>query len=158
EADLAPRGVTFVYVNVDASDTAERCQEHIAKSGFKGAYLLDRAGEIASALEATTTTETFVLDAAGTLQYRGAVSDQYGIGWSRAAPRTESLRAAVEAVLDGRRPATRVTAAPGCALERRPAPKGDENVAAAVPTYHARVSRIISESCLDCHRAGGVGP
>jgi mono/diheme cytochrome c family protein len=153
EADLAPRGVPFVFVNVDASDTEQACREQVAAHGLRGAYLLDREGAITAALGASTTTEVFVLDAARTLQYRGAVSDQYGIDFARAAPAHEWLARAVDAVLADRAPAVAATTAPGCALEvRRP------EAAAAPPTYHGRISRIVAQNCLECHRAGGVGP
>lgn len=154
EKELGPRGVGFVFVDVDASDAPDACRELIAAHGLAGAYLLDRDGAIAAALGATTTTEVFVLDAARTLQYRGAVSDQYGIDYAREAPEHEYLRRAVEAVLADRRPEIAATTAPGCALESR----ATAAAPAAPATYHGRISRIVAQSCLECHRPGGVGP
>src|SRR5207253_1379813 len=47
EKELAPLGVGFVFVNADASDTPDAAREQVAAQGWKGSYLLDRAGAIA---------------------------------------------------------------------------------------------------------------
>ena len=81
------RGVKFVFVNVSGTDTIDEMRTQVSDMGWKGVYLNDRAAkstdEIASALRAQTTTEVFVVDAGNTLVYRGAVSDQYGVNFTR---------------------------------------------------------------------------
>ena len=54
-------------------------------------------------LEPTRSTETFVLDADGVLRYRGAIDDQYGIGYHRDEPTRTYVTDAIEAVLAGQR-------------------------------------------------------
>ena len=95
-----------------------------------------------------------MLDAKRTLHYRGAVDDQYGLGYSLAAPRTRLLALALDATLAARAPAITATEAPGCALDLSNTPPA---VAASV-TYHGRVSRILQQNCAECHHAGGVAP
>ncbi|MBM3834170.1 MAG: hypothetical protein FJ403_13055 [Verrucomicrobia bacterium] len=90
--------------------------------------------------------------AARPLIYRGAVDDQYGLGYSRPAPQSRYLRDALDAMLAHQPPQVPATTAPGCVLE---APR---NAAAARITYHARVSRILQQHCAECHRPGGVAP
>lgn len=154
EAEYAPRGIAFAYLAPIETESTEDLRALAEAGGWRGPVLRDPGRRLASLLGAESTTEVFLLDAARTLAYRGAVSDQYGPTWSLDAPRREPLRAALQALLTGATPEAAATTAPGCALEttRAPAPQ-------AVPiTYHARISRIVQTHCGDCHRAGGVAP
>lgn len=100
------KGVRFVAV---------RCQ--FATSPGKDASDLplvhDADGKIAAVLGARRTTDAFVLDAGGVLRYRGAIDDQYGIGYTKDAPGRTYLRDALDALLAGRTPAVAATEAPG---------------------------------------------
>lgn len=154
ERTYAARGVKFVFVNPIASDSASSVSEAIRTHGLAGPYVRDTGRRIASALGARSTAEAFVLDAARTLLYRGAIDDQYGLGYSLDAPRQRYLIAALEAVLTGQPPAVTATTAPGCALE-----SANETPPSNAPaTYHNRISRILQRHCLECHRPGGVAP
>ncbi len=143
ETEFAAKGVSFLFVNpTDAT----------AKSPFQGRYVLDRDGKLATALGAASTTDVFVLDAARTIRYRGAIDDQYGIGYATDAPKHEFLRHALTKLLDGKEPEVSATTAPGCDLDLA---KPTTTVGV---TYHNRISRIVQQNCLECHRDGGVGP
>lgn len=98
-------------------------------------------------LRISTTTEVFVLEAARTLVFRGAVDDRYGVGWSRDEARARYLVDALEAVKSDRTVEIAATTAPGCALE-------PESVAASLavpPTFHNRISRVFQAHCQQCH-------
>jgi len=155
EREYAGRGVTFVFINVGAPGDLDPVRTAIAQHGFGGRYAIDRDGRIARALRAGSTTEVFLLDSARTLRYRGAVDDQYGIGYNLDAPRTEHLRRALDAVLAGGEVDPAATTAPGCFLAFDPAAPAEPTIA---PTYHDRISRIVQANCLACHREGGAGP
>jgi mono/diheme cytochrome c family protein len=142
-----------VYVNPTASDTAEAIEAVRKAHGLAGMYVHDKTLAVAAAFGAQSTTEVFVLDAARTLTYRGAVDDQYGIGYAKDAPEQRWLRDAIEETVAGRRPRVAATTAPGCAIDL---PKAE--VAAGEVTWHGRVSRILQTNCQDCHRDGGIGP
>lgn len=101
ESAYADRGVRFVFVNVSGTDSPADMRTQVADLGLKGLYLIDTDGRIAAALEAHTTTEVFVVDSASTIIYRGALSDQYGIRFSREAPRQRYLEDALDAALKG---------------------------------------------------------
>jgi mono/diheme cytochrome c family protein/thiol-disulfide isomerase/thioredoxin len=167
------RGVKFVFVNVSGTDTIDEMRTQVSDMGWKGAYLNDRAGKstdaTASALRAQTTTEVFVVDAGNTLVYRGAVSDQYGVNFTREAPRAKYLESALDALLDGRAPEIAATSSPGCAIEyAKPATSATTTTTTATTTattnaspavtYTRDISRIINANCIECHREGGVGP
>ena len=155
EAAYRERGVKFVFVNVSGTDAAPDMRKQVADLGFKGLYLDDSEQRIAAYLGARTTTEVFVIDAGNTLVYRGAVSDQYGVGFARDEPRVRYLEEALDAVLAARAPAVRATNSPGCAIEPS---KASTPATAETITYSRDIARIIQNNCVECHRAGGVGP
>src|SRR5438067_1181990 len=144
EKEYSPQGVAFLFVNPTATDKPDA-------SAFAGRYVHDTGHQLAAALGARTTAEVFVLDAARTVVYRGAVDDQFGIGYALDAPRNNYLATALDDALAGRVPVTAATTAPGCELALTVAAK-------TPPTYHARVERIVQHNCVECHRSGGVGP
>ena len=153
EKKYTQRGVQFIWVNPVATDTRESVRQWVRDQGVRGPYIRDERGVIASALGIRSTVEVFILDAARTVQFRGAVDDQYGLGYSKAAPSRRYLAAALESVLAGKSVETTCTSVPGCALESA-AP-----VAVTRPvTYHNRISRILQQSCVPCHREGGIAP
>ena len=125
----AAKGVAFDRVDADRSD-----------------------GALATALGARRTTDVFVLDAAGVLRYRGALDDQYGIGYARAEPSRSYAVDAIEALLAGRPVPVPATEAPGCVIE------GAARPAAGGPTYHRDVAPILLRRCAECHRPGEIAP
>ncbi|PAW62905.1 MAG: hypothetical protein B9S34_15375 [Opitutia bacterium Tous-C1TDCM] len=153
--ELAARDIALLLVNPFASETAAEIRAQLAGHAFKAIYVHDRDQALAGALRARTTTEVFLLDAARTLVYRGALDDQYGVDYSLDAPRHTYLRDAVAALLNDRTPAVQATAAPGCELDLATA----EGTSAASPVnYHRDVARILRQNCATCHRDGGIAP
>jgi peroxiredoxin len=144
----------FLYVNPTASDKPEAIRASASQHGLKGAMVHDKELTLAAALQAASTTEVFVLDPSGTIIYRGAVDDQYGLGYAHDAPRNEWLRDALKATFAGQRPRITATTAPGCVIAL---PDKEAPVTAAV-TWHGRVSRILQANCQECHRTGGIAP
>jgi len=155
EAAYADKGVKFIYVNVSGTDSADDMRAQVKDRGFTGLHLNDARREIARTLGAKTTTEVFVVDAAHTLIYRGAASDQYGVGFSHEAPRRRFLEDAIDAALAGREPEIRATLSPGCAIELDAA---IDPPAAPAVTYAREIARIVQNNCVECHRSGGVAP
>lgn len=153
EGSLAKQGVSFIYVNATESDDPQEQLAMARSQGFDGPVIHDVKGDFGRALGAMTTTDVFVLDKARTLVYRGAVSDQYGIGFNRDSANVSYLKDAVRAVLRNGRPKIQATWAPGCALDF----EESEPMVAKI-TYHNRISRIVQANCLECHRRGGVAP
>ena len=154
EKEFSPKGVAFLLVNPTATDSFDSIKTVRQDNGLASRYVHDHDGKFTGALGAQTTTEVFVLDAARTLAFRGAVDDQYGLGYSLAAPRQNYLKDALTAVLAGQAPTVAATEAPGCVLERE---KSTRPLANDI-TYHNRISRLVQNKCLECHRSGGVAP
>jgi len=155
EKEFGPQKVAFLLVNPIPGEQTANLQKFTATYGLTSPVIPDPQGTLAGALGAVTTTDVFVIDAARTLVYRGAINDQYGLGYSKDAPTKNYLRDAIAATLKNAPPAVAATSAPGCALDL-PATK-----AAAAPTaltYHRDVERILQANCIECHRQGGVAP
>lgn len=153
EAKYAERGVRFLFVNCVSADRPAEMTKAIEQHKFRGRYVHDKDEKLAAALGAQSTTEVYVLDRSRTVLYRGAVDDQYGLGYAKDAPTRTFLADAIESALAGRGIAPAATEAPGCALEpdAEAAPKSDI-------TYHGRIARIVQNHCQSCHRTGGVAP
>ena len=141
-----------VVVLLHIGDDRASALADLEKHGFAGRYVHDEGATIAARFDPETTTESFVLDASGSLRYRGAIDDQYGIGYSRDTATWHFLSNAVDAVVDAREPAIVATAAPGCRLDLSP------NSSDGAITWHGRVSRIFARNCVECHHDGGPGP
>src|SRR5258706_4115767 len=153
EKQVEPEGVKFIFVDPVETDSEADAKQAVRTHGFRGPYVRDAGGQVAGALGARTTTEVFVLDAARTLVYRGAVDDQYGLGYSLDAPHRTYLLDVLRAVGTNGTATTRATTAPGCAL----ASAGSRRASEAL-TYHARISRILHAHCNECHHADGAAP
>jgi mono/diheme cytochrome c family protein len=115
---------------------------------------LDADGTLAQTLAATTTTEVFLLDATRTLVYRGALNDQYGLGYAKEQPAHHYLRDALASMLRGEPADITATSAPGCALDL----SAKTALASSNVTYHRDIARIMQANCVECHHSGGVGP
>jgi Ca2+-binding EF-hand superfamily protein/thiol-disulfide isomerase/thioredoxin len=150
------QGVLFVFINPNESESVERVRESIEGHGFDGPYVRDLEERITRGLDVRTTTEMFVLDAARTLCYRGAVDDQYGFGYALEQPRHHYLTDALDAVLRGQQPRIAATSSPGCEMYYRG--EALETASESSVTYHNRISRILLDNCVGCHREGGSAP
>lgn len=153
EAAYAARGLRFAYVSPMPTETPEELRSLAKAAGMRGPILRDSGRKLCAALGVNTTTEVLVLDAARTVVYRGAVSDQYGPTWSLDAPRRSYLAEALAAVASSAPIRVPATTAPGCALE-----VSSTQPATPAVTYHARVSRIVQDNCVECHRKNGLAP
>ncbi|MFT7465166.1 MAG: mono/diheme cytochrome c family protein, partial [Pseudohongiellaceae bacterium] len=156
EQSYAERGVSFAYVDCSPQDAPSEVLTSAKKQGLLGRQLVDPEGHLARLLKLRSTTEVLVIDRARTLHYRGAVDDQYGIGFTRDAAQQHWLADAIDAVLAAYKPAVSATTAVGCLL-----PFDDvttETSESPPPTWHGDISRVMQNSCVSCHRSGGVGP
>lgn len=157
EADYQARGFDFVFLAPVTTDSPESVAALAKAQGWQGEIVLDPRHETAGVLGVRSTTEVLVYDAARTLIYRGAIDDQYGLGYSRAAAQTRPLAKALEAVLAGHSPEVTATTAPGCVVEA-PAQVAEALRPKVPVTYHRQIARLIQRHCVECHREGGLAP
>ena len=153
EQEFGPRGYTFNYVDV-TPHSRDEAKADAAKYKLTGRTILDGNRTIVNALRAASAAEAFVIDARGTLQYRGAIDDQYGIDFHKDAPTVNYLRESLGRVSSGRELVRRQTEAPGCVLPTDQTAAGKERPV----TYNNRISRLVAQNCQSCHRAEGNAP
>jgi peroxiredoxin len=117
--DYADRGVRVLAINSNDSeryprDSLQAMRARVEQGEFEGVpYLRDESQDVARAYGAETTPDVFVLDAGGLLRYRGAPDADYEEPTQNAA----FLRAALDAVLDGRDPDPLQTPPVGCSIK-----------------------------------------
>jgi peroxiredoxin len=116
--DYADRGVRFLAINPNDGeryprDSYEAMQKRVAEEDWPLPYLRDETQAVARDYGAKTTPDVFLVDAEGTLRYRGAPDADYGDPSQNAA----WLRAALEAVLAGRAPDQAETDPVGCSIK-----------------------------------------
>lgn len=156
EKESAEKGFSLFLVNTLPSAHAETIDRFLTDFDLACPVIHDGSADLLHALAATSTTEAFILDAARTLVYRGAVNDQYGLGYAKDQPTRTYLRDALADLAAGRTVKIAATTAPGCALDlsTQPAPAAP----AVTLTYHNQISRIIQANCVECHHQGGLAP
>ena len=119
--DYSARGVQMLAINPNDAeryprDSPQAMRERVARGEFDGVpYLRDETQQVARAYDAKTTPDVFVLDAEGVLRYRGAPDGDYEEPSAHAA----WLRAALNAVLEGRGPDLAETKPVGCSIKWR---------------------------------------
>lgn len=154
-ADYADRGVRVIGVDSNRQDSAAEFAAAAAELGVGYPLVMDPGQRIARSLGATRTGGVVVLDADGRVAYSGRVDDQYSPGLVRPEPTSRDLVAAIGDLLAGRTPAVSRTEPSGCLItfDREPSVAVDSGV-----TFHGEVLPMLRTHCLECHRAGEIGP
>lgn len=112
--DYAPKGIKFIAVNANRSESASEVAEHARAHNFQFTVYKDENNVVADQFGATVTPETYVIDSNGTIRYHGSIDDSQNP--SRVT--TERLRRALDAVLAGNPPPQAETKAFGCSIKR----------------------------------------
>ncbi|MEM9381433.1 MAG: redoxin domain-containing protein [Planctomycetota bacterium] len=162
----AKRGVGFHAVVSDPAVTPDEVRAFVEEYGLEAHVLFDGSGELASRLAPTTVPEAFVVAADGGLAYRGRIDDRFAsVGRPRARVTSHDLRDAIDAAGPTASGAPVVTEPVGCVFEARSDESSDESSehpsespSGAAVTYWRDVAPILSANCVECHRAGSVGP
>jgi mono/diheme cytochrome c family protein len=158
EEFAVPAGdVAFICLFTGTAHSVEEMRQDMTDGGHGGVLARDPEGKLARALRLRTTSEVFVIDHANSLRYRGAIDDQYGIGYQKNTAEHPYLRDALREVLANAAVTVPATSSPGCVAEQAESTGADSRSVGAI-TYHNRVSRIIQNNCQACHHQGGAGP
>ena len=113
-ADYAPKGVQFIFLNANASESAAAIDRHRAEHGFPFPVYRDTGNVLADKVGAQVTPHTFVFDATGTLVYRGAIDNSQ----NPANITKQPLRDALDATLAGKPVPVAEVRAFGCSIKR----------------------------------------
>ncbi len=125
-ADLAascgPRGVAFLAINSNWNESPREIAEYVRRAAFPIPVLKDEDGLVADLYKIEIQPAAVVIDAAGTIRYRGLIDDHKIEEFVR----RRYLKDAIEAVLSGAEVAVPVTEPEGCAVRRREKPRSTE--------------------------------
>jgi hypothetical protein len=117
----AEAGFGFVFIYPSETLNSEQRRKDQQTLGVPGIFVDKGSYAVADELGVKSTGDVFVLDNEYRVRYRGAVDDQYGLGYTRDLPTRHYLRNALDALKEGRKIATPATAAPGCYIDADPA-------------------------------------
>ncbi len=117
--DHAGFGFLFIYPS-ETLNSDQRSNDR-ATLGVQGIFVDRGSFALAEALGVKSTGDVFILDADHRIRYRGAVDDQYGLGYTRDIATRHYLRNALDDIRNGRDVSTPATAAPGCYIDADPA-------------------------------------
>ncbi|MCW3098993.1 MAG: Peroxiredoxin [Chthonomonadaceae bacterium] len=150
-AAYSARDVQVFAVYSDRQESAADITRHAKEHALTFPVVKDSTNVLADSLGAKMTPEAIVVDASGTVRYRGRIDD------NAVATRVSvhDLNAALDAVLDGKPVAHPELLAVGCAIRRNAAPVLAK---AGVPTYAHDIAPILRAKCEGCHRPGEVAP
>lgn len=116
--DYAARQVACFAVYVAPGLTETEAQAQAQQFGLTCPVLLDSAHRLSKRAGATVTPEAAVFTPDGNRKYLGRIDNLYAdVGQRRVQATTHDLRAALDAVLDGKAPAVAATQAVGCEIE-----------------------------------------
>ena len=156
-AEFSADDVRVIGVNSNRQDSMAEVRAYVDEYSVSFPVIRDQRNVIADRYAATRTPEVFLLDEQLQLKYHGRIDDQYSPGINRAAPTRQDLRLAIEELLAGKPVSTADTTVLGCFIGKvssRPQHTILENDI----TYSRHVARILQMHCVECHRAGEIGP
>ncbi len=120
--ELRARGVAMVGINSNDADkypddSPSRMQDEIEAFGYVFPYLVDQSQAVAKAYQAACTPDFFLFDGERTLVYRGQLDDSRP---GNGKPVTgKDLRAAIDALLEGREVPPEQVPSIGCNIKWR---------------------------------------
>jgi peroxiredoxin len=113
-AEYRARGVNVVGINSNSNEPAAEVKAHAADKGLAFTILKDDGSQIADRFNAQYTPESFLLDAAGKLVYRGRIDNSKNADGVT----SNDLRDALDATLAGRAVANPEVKGFGCSIKR----------------------------------------
>lgn len=145
--------VAIIGVDANPQDALSELAAFARRQEIEYPLLRDSQQDVARQLGATRTPEVFVLDRQRQVRYQGRIDDQYGVGYVRQSPQKQLLREAVEGLLANRELTLTREPAVGCLIGKAKRPTTSQEI-----TYSKDIAPIFRDACVQCHRAGEIGP
>jgi peroxiredoxin len=114
-AAYAKKGVQFVGINSNKTETVQDAVDHAKKHGHTFTILKDANNKVADLYDASHTPEVYVVDKAGKLRYHGRIDENSEDASKVTSP---DLKNALDALLAGQTVAKAETKAFGCSIKR----------------------------------------
>ncbi len=151
--EYAERGVAVVAVMSNVQDSLAEITAFVQQHNLTFPVLKDRRNEVADKFGAERTPQVFLLDRQRAIRYQGRVDDQFLVGVMRSKATREDLRIAIDELLAGKTVSVDETGSEGCIIGRAHRSTGSNAV-----TYARDIAPIFQARCVECHRAGQIGP
>lgn len=100
EKEFSAKGVPFIFVYPNKTETDEEKIAFHKEKKFSSALFLDAGGKVAKSLGCKNSAEAFLVDKNGVIQFRGGIDDS---ARDEKAVKTKYLANAIEAVLAGKK-------------------------------------------------------
>jgi len=113
-ADYAAKGITFIGINSNSTETLDFVKSDAAIVGYKFPLLIDKGNVFADKLGAAVTPEVYYLDAKNALLYHGAIDNDR----SGKVITDQYLRTAFDSSLAGKKIERTKANAFGCSIKR----------------------------------------
>ncbi len=149
----ADQGVEFIGVNSNPQDSLADVSRYAKTLQLTFPVLKDHDRIVAARLNAKRTPEVILLGRQGETLYRGRIDDQYQPGIVRNQASRADLKTAIDEALAGKPVSVPVTDAFGCLIA-----KPRKTIENAAVTYCGQIARVLEQHCVECHRAGEIGP
>ena len=114
-AVYAKKGVLFVGINSNKTETVQDAAAHAKKNGHTFPIVKDPDNKVADLYDARRTPEVYIIDKEGKLRYHGRIDENYEDPAKVSSP---DLKNAVDALLAGQSVAKAQTKAFGCTIKR----------------------------------------
>jgi peroxiredoxin len=151
--EFADRGVRVIGIDSNVQDSVDELREFAQAHALTFPLCKDVGNVVADRYGAERITEVALLDRRLSVLYRGRIDDEFEPGLVRATSRQNDLRNALTEALAGEPVRTPKTTAVGCLIGREPVAGPTADV-----TYTGHVAAILHKHCVECHRAGEIGP
>jgi peroxiredoxin len=151
--EYAGRGVAVMAVMSNAQDSLAKIAAFVRQYKLTYPVLKDRRNEVADQFGAERTSQVFLLDRQRAIRYHGRVDDQYLVGIVRNKVTRADLRMAIDELLAGKPVSVAQAESLGCIIGRARKPSDHSPV-----TYARDIAPILQARCVECHRAGEIGP
>ncbi len=145
--------VQFIGLNSNLHDSLEDVTSYAKTHKLTFPFAKDYDNRIADHFEAERTPEVVVLDAKGTIRYRGRIDDQYLPGIVKPAPSRDDLKLALQELLANKEVSVAETEPVGCLIGKVYAEEITTDL-----TYCRDVAPVLQKHCVECHRPGDIGP
>lgn len=106
--------VKFIVVDSNSNESLEEVRAYASEVGFAFPVYMDMNNEVSDRFGVLATTDTFVMDSSGVIQYHGYIEDSL----NPTRTTKQGLRLAIKAVLEGRPVEVAESRARGCSIRR----------------------------------------
>lgn len=153
EQSFGEQGFQFLAINSNQQDSKSEWMAYLERNRIQFSAVKDRDQSLADRYSIQRTPEVVVVDRRDQILYRGRIDDQYLPGVTRSKPQRNDLQIALSQIAAGEKVTVPETQPEGCLLGR--VKKAVEN---PTVTYAQHVAPIFQKHCVECHRAGDIGP